>query len=102
MNVNVAHSQVALNSGRKCDGVRSVRRTVESITKMGKMEGRDPAPTTVLSIVNDSASALQARLDIGNGLTVAEVQRDNVAGQSERLDQLRLDCVAVLSRPHHR
>jgi hypothetical protein len=70
MNVNVAHSQVALNSGRKCDGVRSVRRTVESITKNGQDGGRDPAPTTVLSIVNDSASALQARLNIGNGLTV--------------------------------
>ena len=48
MNVNVAHSQVALNSGRKCDGVRSVRRTVELITKMGKMEGRDPAPSCVI------------------------------------------------------
>jgi hypothetical protein len=56
----------------------------------------------VLSVVHDPTSALQTRLNIGNGLTVTEMQRYDVAVQPERLNQFRLNDVAASPRPHHR
>ena len=45
-----------------------------------RWNGAIPRPP-VLSVVDDPTSALQARLNIGNGLTVTEMQRYDVAVQ---------------------